>query len=321
MERRNKVEQKNDVLLIGAAVVDLPLRPVDKTIFDSISYPLNSIEMTVGGDAINEATILSRLGKNVSLISLIGEDIAGSFVLDHAEKNGIITNKINVKKDTTTSINVGLVDSTGERTFVTNRNGSLWKFSCDDIVMESICNAKCLSFASIFNNPLFTESELVMIFERAKLENMIICADMVSPRLDEKITDIAKCFQYIDYFFPNYNEASELTGETDVQKIADIFINNGVKCVVIKLGSDGAYYKTKTEAKLVPAYKFSKCIDTIGAGDNFAAGFICALLDGKSIYDCVIYANAVASISVESVGATTGVKSKEQVTQRLSNYQ
>lgn len=66
-----------DVICIGAAIVDIPLQPVSKNIFDVDSYPLERIAMTTGGDAINEATIISRLGHRTALMSRIGKDAAG----------------------------------------------------------------------------------------------------------------------------------------------------------------------------------------------------------------------------------------------------
>lgn len=61
-----------EVICIGAAIVDIPLQPVSKNIFDVDSYPLERIAMTTGGDAINEATIISRLGHRTALISRVG---------------------------------------------------------------------------------------------------------------------------------------------------------------------------------------------------------------------------------------------------------
>lgn len=54
----NKVEKKLDVLCLGAAVVDIPLRPVSREVFDIESYPVDNIAMAVGGDAMNESTII-----------------------------------------------------------------------------------------------------------------------------------------------------------------------------------------------------------------------------------------------------------------------
>ena len=64
----NKVEKKLDVLCLGAAVVDIPLRPVSREVFDIESYPVDNIAMAVGGDAMNESTIISRLGFKTGLM-------------------------------------------------------------------------------------------------------------------------------------------------------------------------------------------------------------------------------------------------------------
>ena len=79
----NKVSKDLDVMIIGAAIVDLPLRPVSKEVFDVVSYPVDGIAMTIGGDALNESTIITRLGHKVALMSCIGVDVAGAFVLSH----------------------------------------------------------------------------------------------------------------------------------------------------------------------------------------------------------------------------------------------
>ena len=70
-------EKKLDVICLGAAVVDIPLRPVSRDMFDIESYPVDKIAMTVGGDAMNEATIISRLGFKTGIIACIGDDAAG----------------------------------------------------------------------------------------------------------------------------------------------------------------------------------------------------------------------------------------------------
>lgn len=309
-----------DIMIIGAAIVDLPLRPVSKEVFDVVSYPVDDIKMTIGGDALNEATIITRLGHKVGLMSCIGVDIPGAFVLNHCKNNGIDTRYIKQDSSVNTSINVGLVAEDGERTFITNRQGSLWKFKYEDLDLEALKEAKYLSLASIFNNPLFDEKALIAIFSKAKENKMTIFADMVKPRLKETLKDIKAALGYVDYFFPNYEEAKEMTGKESVEDIADVFLSYGVKCPVIKVGKKGAFIKTANESMLVPGYKYSNCIDTIGAGDNFAAGFISAFTEGKSLRECAEFANAVASISVESIGAVTGVQSREQADERYGLY-
>lgn len=313
------MNEKLDVICVGAAIVDIPLQPVSKNIFDIESYPLDKISMTIGGDAINEATIISRLGHKVALMSRIGKDAVGNFILEACKKDNIDTNSINIDENIDTSINVGLVTEDGERTFVTNRNGSLWKTNIEDVDFDRFKDARLLSLASIFNNPLLDGFALVKIFKEAKKNELIICADMIKPRLCETLEDIGEALSYVDYFFPNYDEACILTGKTDINEIADVFLGCGVKNVVIKTGKKGCFIKNDKQTLQVPACKNIKAIDTIGAGDNFASGFITGILDGKALKECAEFANVTAAISVQSVGATTGVKNREQV-EKLLQY-
>lgn len=313
-------EKRFDVICIGAAIVDLPLRPVTKEVFDHDSYPIDGISMTVGGDAINESTIITRLGHGVSLVSAVGKDVPGAFVMEHCRKNGIDTTWLKEDEALTTSINVGLVTPDGERTFITNRQGSLWKFSAEHLDLSCLSCGRLLSFASFFNNPLLNGQVALEIFKKAKKEGMTICADMVNPRLGETLEDIRDALSMVDYFFPNYSEASRMTGKSDIDEIADVFLSLGVKHVLLKVGSKGALAKSAEERYMLAAYPDSNCIDTTGAGDNFASGFISALLDGKDFRTSVMYANSVASISVEYVGATTGVRNREMAEERFRLY-
>ena len=314
-------EKDLDVVCVGAAIVDIPLQPVSKHIFDCESYPLEQIAMTIGGDAINEATVISRLGHRAGLMSMVGRDAVGQFILEHCRKNGINTDGIKVRDGVDTSINVGLVTEDGERTFVSNRNGSLWKESIEDIDLSLVGRGKILSYGSFFNNPRLDNEALVRIFERAKESGMTICADMIKPRLGETFDDVREALSYVDYFFPNHDEARLMTGKEEISDVADQILSYGVKHIVIKIGKQGVYIRGQDGADMiVPAMKGITAIDTIGAGDNFAAGFITGLLEGKSLKECGEYGNVTASLAIQSIGATTGVKNRDMWNTQMKAY-
>ena len=315
------MEKNLDVVCIGAAIVDVPLQPVSKNIFDCESYPLQQISMTIGGDAINEATVMSRLGNRVALMSMVGRDAVGNYILEHCSDQGIDTEGMKVREGIDTSINVGLVTEDGERTFVTNRNGSLWKMTIDDVDLSLIPRGRVLSFASIFNNPLLDNDAMVKIFKVAKEHDMCICADMIKPRLGETLDDIAEALSYIDYYFPNHDEAELMTGETEIGKVADRLLSYGIGHVVIKIGKQGVFIKGQDGTEMiVPAMKGITPVDTIGAGDNFASGFITGLLEGKSLKECGEYGNVTASIAIRSIGATTGVTGRGMWDEQMAEY-
>ena len=129
------------------------------------------------------------------------------------------------------------------------------------------------------------------------------------------IDDAKKAFPYIDFFIPNYAEASELTKEKDLKLICKKLREFGVKNVIIKNGKEGCYVSTSEYDKQISAFKVDddKVIDTTGAGDAFVSGFISGLLDNLSIEECCIRGCAAGSVAVQFIGATGGITSKQQL--------
>lgn len=304
-----------DVVCVGSSVVDIPLRPVDASVFDTVSYPVDDISMQPGGDALNESIVLSKLGANVALVTAVGQDAAGDFIIDSAASAGVETEGVLAKPGMTTSMNVGLVHPDGERTFITNRNGSLWKTEESDLDIERALNGKILAFGSIYNNPLLGGEWIAALFKRAKEQGQIVCADMVPSRVGKGLEEIAPALAYVDYFFPNADEAVALTGAKGRQEALEILGDLGVGTVVMKTGREGCLVHRKGQTVAIPAFSRDDlaAIDTTGAGDNFAAGFIRALIDGLPVEECAAFANGTAAVSVGGLGATSGVKSKDQV--------
>ena len=122
-----------DISIIGAAIIDILAAPVNETVFSTGSCPMDTIQMSFGGDALNEAVILSRLGKKVQLITKVGEDEAGKRVLNFMEENRLSVESVKIQKDLATGINIVLINEKGERHFLTNPHGSLRKLAFGDI--------------------------------------------------------------------------------------------------------------------------------------------------------------------------------------------
>lgn len=297
--------QKNSsqIIVIGAAIIDILVRPADAAVFRTGSYPAEDIRMSTGADALNEATVLARLGKRVRLETIIGSDRAGAFVRDHCRKEGIELPRDCVREDTPTGINVVLIDKDGERFFLTNPRGTLRSLTLGDIHMPFADEPKIICFASIFVFPKIGSRELEIIFRQAKRQGKTVCADMTKRKNGETVQDIAAALQYVDYLFPNSEEAMLLTGENTVEDAAKCLQESGVKHVVIKCGHKGCYLKSRSESGWVPAVSGVECVDTTGAGDSFSAGFVYALSAGKDFRACAEFANECGANAVQSVGA------------------
>lgn len=300
----------SDVMCIGIAGVDVLIRGVDlKTDFSGETKLAESVELELGGDAANEAIVLSRLGADVALMSGIGSDSAGNFVRERLKNAGVCTKHlIRLPAGISSALNVIIVHPDGERNFInTGAPAAGWKPD-----LRKLGDAKIISLAS-FGLPPFTDSDTCLATAKAAKElGKIVCADMVVTQ-DLSLEKIGPALAYVDYIFPNEEEARILTGKDSLDDIADEFLKYGTGNVIIKTGSKGCFIKSAELRAFVPAYRCENVVDTTGAGDNFLAGFICELLNGKSVTECCKFACAVAAVSIQKRGASTGVTSRQQV--------
>ena len=133
----------------------------------------------------------------------------------------------------------------------------------------------------------------------------------------ERLEDLKGLLPYVDYLLANEAEVAMLTGCDDVNKNLEFLLGAGAKCVVIKCGSKGCLIGTPETVTDIPAYPVEQVVDTTGAGDCFAAGFLWGLTQGMSLEECGYMACAVASCAVECVGATEGITTVEEIKRRV----
>jgi sugar/nucleoside kinase (ribokinase family) len=303
--------KKYDVLCLGLIVADLLIKPAGKEIFVVDSTMVETIDFMPGGDAMNESVIMSRLGLRVGLIGKIGDDAFGHTVLEEAEKSGVDISNVKICGNTKTTTSVVLIDKTGDRNFVYCK-GNNDVFSIEDIELSIIRKTKIISVGSLFELPMLDGCGIETIFKKAKASNVTTAADITHDIYGLGLEGIKGILANTDIFIPSYLEAVYLTKEKDPEKAAEVFINCGVMIAVIKLGSKGCYIKTREESFYVNTYNVKR-VDTTGAGDNFVAGFLTGIFKGWDLKKCGMFANAVGSICVMEVGATSSVQSMEQV--------
>ena len=116
---------------------------------------------------------------------------------------------------------------------------------------------------------------------------------------------------------PNETEAEELTGIAvkdleSADRAAKVIFEKGVQNVLITLGGKGVYLNTAGKSEIIPAYRVN-AIDTTGAGDAFNGGLLTGLAEGKSLRDAAQFANALAAISVQRIGTTPSMPTREEI--------
>ncbi|MDD4312702.1 MAG: carbohydrate kinase family protein [Eubacteriales bacterium] len=311
----------NRFSIIGAAHLDALVEGIDEGQLRLGSAPADQIHLGYGGDALNEAITLTRLGANVDLISKIGLDSAGDMVLSFCRASGLSTAHIAREDRLSTSMNIVLIDHAGERRFITDPKSSLRALSLSDVMPHLDSLAPVVCFASLFVFPHFRAEELATLFFAIKQRGCVLAADMTKRKNGEKLADLANVWPYLDIVFANAEEAGLLCDSTDVYAMAQAFRHAGVGCIVIKTGASGCFVGSDAFTGAVAGCVSRACVDTTGAGDNFAAAFLYARAAGRTPDDCARYANAVASICVEHLGATTHVITPDEALARCrENY-
>jgi len=311
----------NRFSIIGAAHLDALVEGVEEGALRAGSTPAERIRLGFGGDALNEAVTLARLGGAVELISKVGVDDAGDMVLDFCRGAGLPIDRIAREENLSTSMNIVLIDRAGERRFITDPHSSLRALTLTDVLPQVESLAPVVCFASLFVFPHFHAEALATLFSAIKARGCLLAADMTRRKNSEKLADLAQVWPHLDILFANVEEAGLLTESTTVEEMAQEIVEHGVKCVVIKTGARGCYVASERFTGAVPGCVSRACVDTTGAGDNFAAAFLFAHAAGRNAEDCARFANAVASICVEYLGATAHEITLEEALARCrENY-
>lgn len=309
--------KKNRITIIGASILDVLAGPVNEQVFRTGSQAVERTGLSFGGDALNEGVVLSRLGMDVQLISKVGRDEAGKRILEYAGKSGMDTTCILQEEGLATGINIVLIDERGERHFLTNPQSNLRKLCLEDILPHIDKMGEIVSFASIFVSPLLDIQAMEQLFKKIKEKpGRILAADMTKAKAGETLEDIKCLLPYIDYIFPNEEEIALLTGSRDNKRNAELLVESGVGCAVIKCGSRGCLIQRKETVLEIPAYPVEKVVDTTGAGDCFTASFLWAISQGWSLAECGKFACSTASFVVEGMGAAEGIGSLEEILER-----
>jgi sugar/nucleoside kinase (ribokinase family) len=302
----------SQVACVGILVADAIGRPID-TIPEKARLQLfDQMELHVGGCAANTGIALAKLGVDVSVIGKVGHDGFGDFLIKAIGRWGVNTDSIVRCEEASTSFTFIMVSSDGERRFL-HTIGANATFTDKDVNMRAVQDAKIVHVAGSFLMPTFDGVQTAKVLKAARKAGVRTALDTAyNDRVKDWLGKIKPCFPHLDWFMPSIEEAEKISGRKDFREMARFFREGGCRNVAIKLGREGSYVLTDDEEAHVPIYKV-KTVDTSGAGDCFAAGFLCGILKEWSAEESARFGNAVAAHCVQAIGCTTGVTCFEDI--------
>ena len=310
------------VACVGILVADVMTKPVDEVPAKGLLSQVDAIELYSGGNAMTAAVNMRKMGVDSAIVGKVGDDMFGRFLEEKMADMGVNTKGLKKDDKTQTSVSVVLSASDGERTFLhcVGTNGT---FSIDDVDWDVIAEADYVFVTGTYLMNTFDGQQTADFLKKCQDMGKTTLLDVCWDAKDRWASVLDCAMPYIDIFMPSIDEAVKISGETEPEKIADVFFAKGVKKVVIKLGKKGAYLRESVDAGsvIVPTYSKIKAVDTTGAGDSFCSGFITGLVKGLSFEECGLFANAVGTHCVMEKGATTGIKSYEEIRKFMEEYE
>ena len=284
------------VLVCGNVVYDIYVRPVEQVRYEATTL-VEDIEQQVGGNGGSTSYTLAKLGIPVSFVTLVGRDDTAATIVDRLSAAGVDLSQVQ-RTCSPTSIAISLIRENGQRALLYRLGAASEPFAPYDFPPD----ANHFHVSAIYRmRDLRTRAPEFL--KRAREAGLRTSLDTQWDTEGEWMKVLAPSLPYTDFTLMNEDEARMLTGQTDPAAAAGVLRDLGATNIVIKQGARGCWVNGDS----LPGHSV-KAVDTTGAGDCFAAGFIAALQRGLPILEAARTANAVGALSVTRVGATAGVQ-------------
>jgi len=245
-----------------------------------------------GGSAANTIYALAKTGFSTGYVGKVGRDEEGKFLLRELKMVGVDISKI--QKDEKSGLCIALSDRKGERSIL------VLPYANDELSYSEV-NLNYLNGAKFVHITSFAGNEPFQVQKRiARQLKTKISFNPGEPHIKRGIEELGPILERTFLLFATGKEIEMLTGK-GYKEGTRILLNYGIKIVVCTLGGEGSYVLSGKEKLRIPAEKV-EVVDTTGAGDVYAAGFLAGLLKKFTLFECARLATRVAAQSIKGYG-------------------
>lgn len=293
-----------DTIVFGNVTLDILCYPVNDVPRDE-SIAFEKVQVSPGGCGSNTAIGLAASGVSTGIVACTGDDDAADLLFSYWKRVGVDSRFVRRSPGIPTGTSVGLIDDGFQPRFIhtSGANRELTACSIDPPALAA-AGTHFFHIAGFFVLPNLFEQVAGKLAELRQTGittslDVVFNVRMDDPRLRSTLW---AALPHLDYFMANDLEAYRLTNKRAVPAAADDLLKRGARCVIIKLGAKGCYAASKDFAGFVPGIKV-KVVDTTGAGDAFAAGFIAALVCHQELRAACLAGNQAGAKICTQLGA------------------
>lgn len=308
---------KCDVSVVGLYILDILGRYMEDMPPPGQAEFVEEIRLTVAGTAGGTAVDCAKLGLSTRGVGALGEDEKADFICSTMTNYGIDIDAMARLVGVSTSTSMLPILASGQRSawFVP---GASAKFMPDEVAIETALASRIVHLGGTGLLGEFDGEPSRDFLERAKAAGCITTHDLIIAQ-PETADLVDPLMPYVDYFIPSIDETRIMTGRNTPEANADYYLERGVGCCVITLGSEGSYIADQGGRRVhIPPMRDINVVDTTGCGDAYSAGFLAALAQDWDLERCGYFATAAASLVSTGLGSDAGIESFEQ-TQGLAD--
>ncbi len=310
------MQEKFQVIGVGSPLVDIlahvseeflagvpgekgGMQLVDATMSAELIGSLDKPARVPGGSAANTIFGLAELGLHCSFLGKLGQDEAGDFYINHCREGGLDVSRFKRTDGMPTGQVCGMVTPDSERTFRTYL-GAASSLTPDEVSADDFAIAQHVHIEGYL---LFNRDLTLQVLKCAKQAGCMVSLDLAAFEVVSANADILEELlnRYVDMVFANEDEAAAFTGDKDPESNLNA-LSRHCRTAVVKVGAEGAWLKQDNEIVRVGANKV-EAIDTTGAGDLWAAGFLYGQMSGNPLRVCGEYGAILGAEVVQILGA------------------
>jgi sugar/nucleoside kinase (ribokinase family) len=292
-----------DVCAASDFCVDLMLTGNVRPRFAQVEQIIGGYALELGGSANIFASQMAKLGANAGVAGKAGDDVFGRFALARLAESGVDTTGVRTVAGLRTGLGVALVEN-DDRAILTYP-GTITAAGPDDLPADPLRACRHWHVASFFLLSGLRPHWRAWL-ERCKQAGVTTSLD---PNWDpeERWEGVLEILPFVDVFLCNAAEAAALSGESDPSRAARSLASRG-PLAVVKCGEHGAVAARDRMIWTADALAVDPAdiVDTVGAGDNFDAGFVRAWMLGRDVPDCLDLGQRCAAASLTAAGGIAG---------------
>lgn len=304
----NFQNKKNDILVVGELLVDM----ISSEYSDD--FECDSYNKFFGGSSANIAMNTKKLGINSLLVSAVGNDGLGRFLMNNLQKAGIDSSLIDTIDYSTSMVLVTKSKSSPVPIFY---RAADYHLHFTNKIKQALKNSKIVHFSCWPISKQPSRNTIEKIIEEANKNNVLVCFDPnYHPMIWEKGEDGLKYIKLIigkvDIIKPSEDDAERLFGSDTPNNQIDKFLKLGAKLVIMTLGKNGAIVSNGEETMTFNTFS-TEVVDVTGAGDAFWSGFYAGIVKGYTIEESLNLGFAVSAYKLKYTGAVVDLPKIEEI--------